>query len=204
MPIRSPRGRTAAYRGIWEWPLRSPARLGITLAAVVALAVGVSVATTAVGGGSGGLGLVPLPPPGSTTTRAAPPSTARGTPAPAVSTALPPVAELQPTTLPLAQAPAEALDVAARWVAAWVRPPDGTTAEQWRAGLSALTTAEYLGLLQTVDPSNIPATRVTGAPRPVRVSPQSVQVEVPTDATTLIVLVVGTDAGWRVSDYDEA
>ena len=38
MPIRSPRGRGAAYRSVWQWPLRSPARLiGCGVALVVVL-----------------------------------------------------------------------------------------------------------------------------------------------------------------------
>jgi hypothetical protein len=57
-------------------------------------------------------------------------------------------------------------------------------------------------VLSAVDPTNIPATRVTGEPRPVRVAASSVQVEVPTNALTLLVLVVDTDEGWRVAGYD--
>jgi hypothetical protein len=114
------------------------------------------------------------------------------------------VPDLEPTTLPLSQAPAAALSVAARWSAAWVRPPDGTTAQQWLDGLRPTTTEEYLGVLSNVDPGNIPATRVTGEPRAVRVAPRSVQVQVPTDALTLIVLVVDTQTGWRVAGYDRA
>lgn len=203
MPIRSPRGRSAAYRGLWEWPLRSPFRLAVTLAGVLAVAVGVSLGATAAGaGGSGGVGLVPLSPPGSTSGTAQP-SLTRGTASDAPGpTVLAPVPELEPTTLPLSQAPAQALDVASQWTAAWVRPPDGVTAEQWLEGLRPTTTEEYFGVLGTVDPANNPSTRVTGSPRPLRVSPSSVEVQVPTDAATLVVLVVVTEAGWRVSDYD--
>jgi hypothetical protein len=114
------------------------------------------------------------------------------------------VTELQPTTLPLSRAPAAALEVAARWTAAWVRPADGTSAQQWLEGLRSTTTEEYLGVLSGVDPSNIPATRVTGEPRAVQVSPRSVQVDVPTDALTLVVLVIDTESGWRVAGYDRA
>lgn len=205
MPIRSPRGRAAAYRAFWEWPLRSPVRLAVSLVAVLALAVGISVAAGTLSGGSGGIGLVPLPPPGSTSRAAVAPTTVRGMPrsaAVATPRALPPVAELSPSALPLSQAPAEALSVASSWTAAWVRPPDGTTAQQWVEGLRATTTEEYLGLLAGVDPGNIPATRVTGEPRPVRVSARSVEVQMPTDAVTLLVLVVDTGSGWRVSDSD--
>jgi hypothetical protein len=115
------------------------------------------------------------------------------------------VPDLEPTTLPLSRAPAAALAVAARWSAAWVRPPAGTTVQQWLDGLRSTTTDEYLGVLSGVDPVNIPATRVTGEPRAVRVAPRSVQVQVPTDALTLLVLVVDTDSeGWRVAGYDRA
>ncbi|MDN5751428.1 MAG: hypothetical protein L0H64_23495 [Pseudonocardia sp.] len=105
----------------------------------------------------------------------------------------------------MSSAPPAALDVAARWSAAWVRPPEGTTAAQWIEGLRPLTTQEYLGVLATVDPVAVPATRVTGPPRPVAVAANSVRAEVPTDALTLLVLVVLTaDGDWRVSGYDRA
>jgi hypothetical protein len=205
VPIRSPRGRAAAYRAIWQWPLRSPARLAVTGILVVAAAAGVSIGVNALAGGSPGRGVLAGP---SSTGAAASASRHPGaaavplTPAP---TALPPVPDLEPTTLPLSRAPAAALSVAARWSAAWVRPPAGTTAQQWLNGLRSTTTDEYLGVLSGVDPGNIPATRVTGEPRAVRVAPRSVQVKVPTDALTLVVLVVNTDSdGWRVAGYDRA
>jgi hypothetical protein len=115
---------------------------------------------------------------------------------------LPPVPELTPSPLPLSAAPDEAVEVAARWAAAWIRPRAGTTDQEWLEGLRATTTDEYLGVLSGVDPSNIPATRVTGEPRPVRVAASSVQVRVPTDRLTLLVLVVETEDGWRVAGYD--
>lgn len=202
MPIRSPRGRADAYRFLWQWPLRSPARLGVTIVALVALAVGVSVGVAAAGGGAEDGGLARLAPAPSTAARAAPRSPGERTPAAARLTALPPVTELEPTTLPLSQAPAASLEVAARWTAAWLRPPDGTTAQQWLDGLRATTTEEYLGVLSGVDPANIPAIRVTGEPRPVRVAPRSVRVEVPTDALTLLLVVVDTGSGWRVAGYE--
>ncbi len=198
MPIRTPRGRAAAYRPVWQWPLRSPARLGATAAVVVALAVGTSVTVTSLRGPTG-----PREP-GRTDSAAAtageyPPAPSPPSVAPSV---LPPVAALVPPTLSPGQAPVAAVQVAAGWSAAWVRHPAGITSAQWLAGLRPLTTPEYLGVLSGVDPANVPAVRVTGAPRPVRVSPHSLQVEVPTDTLTLLVLVVDTDSGWRVAGYD--
>ncbi|MDN5857649.1 MAG: hypothetical protein L0H84_03415 [Pseudonocardia sp.] len=198
MPIRAPHGRTAAYRGVWQWPLRSPARLATTLVIVGALAVGISFATGALGSDRSG------------PDRQGDPALSAGAPgqgfAPAspVPTALPPVKELTPTQLPLSAAPVAAITVAERWTQGWVRPAEGTTAAQWLDALRPFTTPEYLGLLATVDPSNIPATKVTGKARAVAVSPDLVKVKVPTDALTLVVTVIDVGAGWRVADYDQA
>ena len=190
MPIRSPHGRSAAYRALWQWPLRSPARLALTAIGVLAVLVA---ATIGIGMTNGSVAL---------------PVGARPTPSAAAPVAppepvlLPPVPELEPTTLPVSAAPAAALQVASRWARAWVRPPDGTTAAKWLDGLRSTTTDEYLGVLSAVDPGNLPATKVTGAAKAVSVSPRSLRVQVPTDAVTLVITVVDTDTGWRVSGYD--
>ena len=190
MPIRSPHGRSAAYRALWQWPLRSPARLALTAIGVLAVLVA---ATVGIGMTNGSVAL---------------PVGARPTPSAAAPVAppepvlLPPVPELEPTTLPVSAAPAAALQVASRWARAWVRPPDGTTAAKWLDGLRSTTTDEYLGVLSGVDPGNIPATKVTGAAKAVSVAPRSLRVQVPTDALTLVITVVDTDTGWRVSGYD--
>ena len=189
MPIRSPHGRSAAYRALWQWPLRSPARLVLMGIVVVALVVG---ATIGIGATNGSVSL----PVGA---RPTPSAAAVAPPEPVL---LPPVPELEPTTLPVSAAPAAALQVASRWARAWVRPPDGTSAVRWLDGLRSTTTDEYLGVLAGVDPGNIPATRVTGAAKAVSVSPRSLRVQVPTDALTLVITVVDTDTGWRVSGYD--
>ena len=201
MPIRSPRGRAAAYRALWQWPLRSPARLALTVAALALVAVTVTGGLAALSGPAPapGASAAPTASDASATTRT---GSASRTPQP---TALPPVPDLVPTTLAPSAADPAALDVAARWAAAWVRPAEGTTTAQWLDGLRPLTTEEYLGVLGTVDPGNVPATQVAGAPRAVRVAESSVRVEVPTDTVTLLVLVVRTELGeWRVSGYDQA
>ncbi len=190
MPIRSPHGRSAAYRALWQWPLRSPARLALTAIGVLALLVA---ATIGIGMTNGSVGLpVGARPTPSAATPVAPPE----------PVLLPAVPELEPTTLPVSAAPAAALQVASRWARAWVRPPDGTTAAKWLDGLRSTTTDEYLGVLSGVDPANIPATKVTGAAKAVSVSPRSLRVQVPTDTLTLVITVVDTDTGWRVSGYD--
>jgi hypothetical protein len=197
MPIRTPRGRATAYRAVWQWPLRSPRRLALTgiavLAVVVAVSFGIGLTVEPARSVDGASGATPTP------SVVASPSDGDQTPVPTV---LPPVVELQPTTLPLSAAPTAALQVASRWAKAWVRPPNGTSAARWLNGLRPTTTDEYLGVLSGVDPTNIPATRVTGAAKAVLVSPRSLQVQVPTDALTLVITVVDTDDGWRVSGYD--
>ncbi|MFB9742551.1 hypothetical protein ACFFOU_15685 [Pseudonocardia sulfidoxydans] len=194
MPIRSPRGRAAAYRSLWQWPLHSPLRLVGTVVVVLVLAAGVSWAATS------GRSSAPSAP-GQNTSG---PSTSDGRPATAGSpSVLPPVVPLNPTTLPLTAAPQAALAAASSWASAWVDHPAGTTTEQWLARLRPWTTDEYLGVLGSVDPGNVPASTVTGPPEATRVSPASVQVKVPTDTITLILLVVDDGSGWRVADSDE-
>jgi len=127
---------------------------------------------------------------------------ARGVPALSGEPIPLPVPVLTPSSKPLATAPSTALSVAARWVAAWVDHPQGITSQRWVDGLRPFTTDEYLGVLTGVDPANIPASKVTGEPRPVRVAARSLQVDVPTNALTLRVLVVETEDGWRVAGYD--
>ncbi|MBW0103076.1 hypothetical protein [Pseudonocardia sp. KRD291] len=203
MPIRSSRGRAGAYRSIWQWPLRSPVNLVVSLVVLVLLASGAVYLGGKLGGSaqSGGLLAGDAPPSVSAEPSSGSSAAPSTTPTP---TALPPVAPLTPRALPLSAAPPEALAAARNWTAAWVNHPPGTTNARWTAGMRPFTTEEYLGVLAAVDPTNVPATAVTGAPKPTRVSPRSVQVEVPTNALKLSVLVVDTDAGWRVSRYDRA
>ncbi|HSK60149.1 MAG TPA: hypothetical protein VK935_13975 [Actinomycetospora sp.] len=190
MPIRTRRGRAAAYRALWEWPLHSPARLFAVLAVAVAVVVGISYLGGAVGDqGTGGRALQPAP------------SAAPGTAVPDT----PPVTELRPRSLPLSEVPPVALAVAERWTQAWATHPPGTTPQQWSAGLAPYTTDEYLGVLAEVDPANVPGNAVTGPAEAVEVRPEAVRVQVPTDAVRLELLLVQVGPGdWRVSGYDRA
>ncbi|WP_064745372.1 hypothetical protein [Pseudonocardia acaciae] len=201
--IRSPKGRGAAYRALWQWPLRSPARLIGCLVVLAALVIGANAAFGLLPARTGGTGVFGSDPSGSVTPTppagALPNAQPRNEP-----TRLPPVPELTPETLPLSKAPPAALTVATRWTQAWAKhPADGATAT-WVNGLRPYTTDEYLAVLSTVDTANVPATKVTGAARAVLVSPRSVRVEVPTDAVRLVVLVVNTGTEWRVAGYDRA
>ncbi|HEY2225218.1 hypothetical protein [Actinomycetospora sp.] len=193
MPIRTRRGRSSAYRGLWEWPLHSPVRFLVVLVLLAVVVGGVaylgSWASSGPGRSRGALAPVPDVP--------------TVTAVPSVPTAPPP--ELTPTTLPLSAAPPAALGVAQRWATAWADHPAGTTGAQWSDRLRPYTTDEYLPVLASVDPGNIPSSRVTGSPRAVEVRPDSVRVQVPTDAVTLQLLLVQIGAGdWRVAGYDRA
>jgi hypothetical protein len=201
VPIRTPKGRSAAYRALWQWPLRSPGRLVLCVAVVLGVAVGVVAGLAALRGNTPLGSAIAASGPAATPAPRGPAGSGRVTVTPTV---LPPVPSLRPSSLPLSAAPNPAISVAARWAAAWVNHPQGVTPQQWVDGLRPFTTDEYLGVLTGVDPANIPATRVTGEPRAVRVAARSVQVQVPTNALTLLVLVVQTEDGWRVAGYDRA
>jgi hypothetical protein len=191
VPIRTRRGRAAAYRALWEWPLHSPARLFAVLAVLVAVVVGFSYVGGAVSGPS-------------TPGRALGPASTTA-PGAASGSGSAPVTELRPRSLPLSDAPPVALAVAERWTRAWATHPPGTTPAQWTAGLAPFTTDEYLATLAEVDPANVPGTRVTGPPQAVEVRPEAVRVQVPTDAVRLELLMVQVAPGdWRVSGYDRA
>ena len=199
MPIRTPRGRSAAYRALWQWPLRSPARLGLCVAVVLAGVIG---AVAGLGALRGATAVGSAVTASGSSVSATPRSPSANGPVSASPSVLPPVPVLTPSSLPIAAAPSQALSVAARWTAAWVNHPPGVTPQKWVDGLRPYTTDEYLGVLTGVDPANIPASRVTGEPRALRVAARSVQVEVPTNTLTLNVLVVATEDGWRVAGYD--
>jgi len=198
VPVRTPRGRAGAYRGLWQWPLRSPRRLAAVGLGVVAVLAGITVLISLLADPSRSA----TPSPSGSQSNAVAPSRSAG----ASTTGLPPVAELTPTLLPLTQAPPAALTAASSWATAWATHPAGATTEQWLAGLRPFTTPEYLAVLGNTDPANVPATSVTGPPKPVLVSPRSLRVEVPTNALTLLLLVVDYtgNGDWRVAGHDRA
>ncbi|ANY06860.1 hypothetical protein [Pseudonocardia sp. HH130630-07] len=197
MPIRSPRGRAAAYRAVWQWPLRSPVRLAFSVVVLAGLVFGLVFLGGQLGAGTSGGGSSAGGQ--QDERRDAAGSGISATPTP---TMLPPVTPLTPDTLPVDQAPPQALEAARVWASSWVNHPEGMTPQQWIAGLRPHTTDEFLGVLAGVDPANVPAARVTGPAVAVRVAPKSVEAEVPTDTLRLSVLVVSTEAGWKVSRYD--
>ncbi|HVW40888.1 MAG TPA: hypothetical protein VHC18_06025 [Amycolatopsis sp.] len=199
MPIRTNRGRTAVYRRLWGFPLRSPRHLAGTAIAVAVLVIAIGIVVPQFLGNNGGGDQGPTPlqikDPASTGQQAGTSATS----AP-ISTRL-----TAPLVQPTSAAPnPDALNTAKLWAQAWVNHPAGITNAQWLDGLRPYTTDEFLPQMSTVDPTNIPATRVTGDPVATTSYTSSVQVVIPTDGPKLSITVSQTTAGWRVSSYDQA
>lgn len=200
MPIRTNRGRAAVYRRLWGAPLRSPKHLIVTVAIVVALLTGIGFLLPKVVpgveklGGPGGMAT-------STTESAGELGTSPASPTTSYS-------ETRITTEPLTPSSAppspEAIRIAEKWAQAWVDHPKGTSQKEWLKGLAPYTTEEYLGVMESVDPANVPAEKVTGKPTVVASHTSSVDVDIATDGPTIRLTVVKTDQGWRVANYGEA
>ncbi|GAB3587540.1 hypothetical protein GCM10027445_67790 [Amycolatopsis endophytica] len=197
MPIRTNRGRAAVYRRIWGFPLRSPAHLVGTAVAVIALIVAIGVVVPQLLGNPNRSGPEPvrIQDPGSS-----------GAASPTSTTSAPMSTRLTaPLVQPTSAAPdPAALTVAKQWATAWATHPDGMTNAQWLDGLRPLTTEEYLPEMSTVDPANIPATKVTGEPTVTKSYTSSLEVLVPTDGPKLSITVARTSSGWLVTGYDQA
>ncbi|MGH3980227.1 MAG: hypothetical protein ACRDRZ_14680 [Pseudonocardiaceae bacterium] len=181
MPIRTHRGRAAVYRKLWGWPVRSPLHLVATLVVVAGLGAGIAFA---------------LPEDPGTPRAVGTSSADRPNPFDRASRAAVPGAR--------DEAPAPALAVADSWVRAFVTTPPGITSEQWVEQLRPYTTDQVLTELQSVDPANVPEAQVTGPPRTVSFSGGSAEVDVPTSAVVVRLLVVRTPGGWRVAGYEQA
>jgi hypothetical protein len=209
MPIRTNRGRAAVYRKLWGWPMRSPTHLVVLLFVVAVVVIALSVAIPRLIGSSGdgsgaGAGTTEQTTPGDTgapgTTDERSASGGQGSAGTSLPTRIP-----SPPQSPSSAPPRpEALEVATKWAQAWVDHPEGTTSEEWLAGLRPYTHEEYLVELATVEPANIPATRVTGPPEPAESYTRSLTVNLPTDAVTLRITLVDTPQGWRVAFYEQA
>lgn len=196
MPIRTNRGRAAVYRRLWGFPLRSPRHLVATVVAVAVLVIGIGVVIPRLLGPHGGIG----PAAAGSSSSTQPVATSDSASSPLSTRLTAPL--VQPTSAPPSP---EALNVAEQFVRAWANHPAGITNAQWLDGLRPYTTEEYLNAqMTTVDPVNIPATKVTGDPAVVASYTSSVQVLVPTDGPKLSVTVSRTSDGWRVSGYDQA
>ena len=213
MPIRTNRGRAAVYRKLWGWPMRSPSHLVAVLVVVgaVVLTVGIVVPQLSGSGddrsGAAAQTSTSSSAPGDETGDTGDSGTSEdgGTePGTGSATADLPTRLPSPPQKPTSAAPSDdALDVADSWGKAWVHHPKGTTSDSWLDGLRPFTTEEYLVEMATVDPENIPATKVTGPPVPKQSYTSSVTANLPTDGGTLAITVIDTPQGWRVAFYEQ-
>ncbi|MFL6144942.1 MAG: hypothetical protein ACJ72N_24140 [Labedaea sp.] len=216
MPLRTNRGRTAVYRKLWNWPMRSPRHLvalGLVMLAVVLFVSllmprlsgsdGASETPAGAAGSSTSSSVAPVPAggpaagtPGGSGQPAAPGTTATSSLATRITS---------PPQTPTSAAPApKALEVATVWAKAWVTHPQGISNEQWRASLAPYTTEEQLAVMSTVDPANIPATAVTADAVAKTSYTTSVEAMVTTNGGTLSITVIATPQGWRVAHYEAA
>ena len=91
-------------------------------------------------------------------------------------------------------------NAARTFVAAWLRRDLSPTA--WHAGLTKLSTAELLDLLQGVDPKAVPANRTTGDPVLAVHTDGFAKVSVPVDSGTVNLELVLEQGKWLVNGVD--
>ncbi len=195
MPIRTHRGRAAVYRRLWGWPVRSPRHLAGTVLALIVVAIGAAVALS-----ESRVSAVPAVPSTSAEHKKGPLHLASPPPPPSA----PAEAGIARAPSPSAPAPTEALTVARSWVQGFLTVPAGITAARWVEQLRPYTTDELFPQLQSIDPANVPAAQIIDQPRTVSVGASSAEVDVPTTAVVVRLLLVSTPAGWRVAGYERA
>jgi hypothetical protein len=205
MPIRTNRGRAAVYRRLWGWPMRSPRHLTIVVFVVAVLVLAIGIIVPQVTGSNGPATGAAAESSDNNTTPFAPDTTGTtNTPGVTGSASNLPTRITEPPSNPETARPAPAaMDVASDWARAFVDHPPGVTNDQWLKDLRPLTTEEQLTEMTTVEPGNIEATKVTGEPEAVESYTSSVRVKIPTDGGDLLITVIETPDGWRVTFYEQ-
>lgn len=189
MGVTNRSSSTSVWRdvlGPWlRWPLYSPRRVVLVLSVVTALVFGASRLSAALSG----IGTHPDPaqvPAGvaSTTTHpvVAVPSPAASPPGPARTARPAPT----PSSV-VVSIPPRALSVTEGFMAAWARP--NLTQPVWWAGVRPYLSVEVARSLAWTDPARVPASKITGRPYPIAVSPSG---EHPTSVESLVATNAGT------------
>ncbi|MEU4807323.1 hypothetical protein [Actinosynnema sp. NPDC023587] len=199
MPIRTNRGRTAVYRRLWGWPLRSPRHLIATVVGVVALVATSSIVVDRV------VGSRPTTAAGTTTTSTRPVAPGTGNqigvlPPTGTTTPLPTKAPSPTASATSAPVTADAQLVAESWIDAWLNHPAGMTNAKWLAGLKPWTSDELLPTLQSVDPANVPK-EIKSPVKASRSTTDSVDFEADLETGKLVLTVAKLPEGWRVHKY---
>jgi len=131
-----------------------------------------------------------------------PPSTGAATPALPRTTQEPAGRDnAAPDKPPAPPPPAQAAQVVTRFATAWARP--ALPADRWWSDIAPWCEQRFAALLRSVDPANIPASKVTGPPLPAAGGqPGLITYTVPTDAGTLTVSVAALAGKWQVTNND--
>lgn len=175
-----------------RWPLWSWRNLVITAIATLALLAGVGRLTDTLSADF------------SSSPSAVGPSSAPTVPVPAASLpATSPPSGPATTAAPTTSAPLTAtaaskrspVDVATALVTAWAKPGEGES--QWLAGMKPWATADLVSSMTGTDPTQVPATKVTGDAALRVIKAKTATVSVPTDGGRVAVVLVQQSGAWK-------
>lgn len=217
MPIRTDRGRAAALRQFWSWPLRSAHHMAATGLIVVLLVTGIALAAAALqtpephsDAASGPAAATNTTDPSGPTTRET--TTADSDTEPASSSTSPSPSNTPPQEgTATSGSPAGAVSdgttgavtTAVGFIQHWLRPPPGTPDQQWVRRLQPYVLPGAAGGVRSINPDTVPATAITGEPELVRSEQGIAVVEVPIDAGRVRVTVLAYPATgeWLVKTW---
>jgi hypothetical protein len=144
--------------------------------------------------------------PSATPTEAAAAPVTASAPAPSVSETFAPTttATATATSVPTetaAPAPADSsgspVTAASAFVTAWTHTTSGDAA--WLAGMKPWATQSLLASLDGTDPSQVPASRVTGDAALVKTTGSTATVSVPTDGGRVAITMVSQSSSWKAN-----
>lgn len=205
MPIRTNRGRAAALRRLWGWPMRSTRHLSATLAVVT-----VVLATGGIGAGAGWLGTGGDQ---QSTPHASAPSTSQVSSSdaetPSSASDVPDSSSTHtPSTMDApAPLPGRAAHdprppkVALSFARAFAHHPPEMPRQEWVQRIAPHVMPESRGLLSTINPSTVDVTRVVGPPTMQQAGDAVARVTVPMDTHPLTVRVVQAGGQWQVRSW---
>ncbi len=206
--VRAQYGRAAVWRRLWGWPLRSPRRMGMVLLVLFGVGLGIGYLSDGAAPDAPDRGTVVADPDASVgrfqdgpaweSSNVQPVDPSPPDAGPKLS-----VPDLGPTR-PQTPAAAAVVDVAQRFASGWVNHPEGMTSEEWVAQLRPFTARSYWTALESVSPANVPAEKVTRAPRVVTIGGGVAVVDVATDELILRLNMARLEDGWRVMSYERA
>jgi hypothetical protein len=172
-----------------RWPLWSWRNLVVSAIAVLALLAGVGRLTDVLSAdsspSSNAVGASSAP-----TVPVASPS-ATGSPT-GLATTAPPTTASSTTTGASKGSPVE---VATALVTAWATPGEGES--QWLAGMKPWATADLVASMTGTDPTQVPATKVTGDAALRGMKARTATVSVPTDGGRVAVELVQQSGAWK-------